>query len=59
MNRLRILKTYPQVRALMFQGFFSCHTIFLKNDTFLSYNKNVFNYFEKGYDKGNYLCKKS
>ena len=48
MNRLRILKTYPQVRALMFQGFFSCHTIFLKNDTFLSYNKNVFNYVEKG-----------
>ena len=48
MNRLRILKTYPQIRALMFQGFFSYHTIFLKNDTFLSYNKNVFYYFEKG-----------
>ena len=25
-----------------------CHTMFLKNDTFLSYNKNVFNYFKKG-----------
>jgi hypothetical protein len=29
-------------------GLFSCYAMLLKNATFLSYNKNVFNYFKKG-----------